>query len=50
MRFGPFESQIKKNNNRDRYFTFQNIDHAQEDQFGYKNKNDERVKKFNERW
>lgn len=46
IRFGPFKNQTKNNNNRDRYrnyFTFKNIDHIQEDQFGYKNKNGGRV-------
>lgn len=46
MRFGLFENQTIKINNRDRYFTSQNIEHVQEDQFGYENKNGERVKKL----
>jgi hypothetical protein len=38
IRFGPYENQTKNYNNRDRYFTSKNIDHVQEDQFGYENK------------
>jgi len=45
-----FENQTKNNNDRNKYFTSQNIDHVQEDQFGYENKNGERFKKINKRW
>jgi len=43
MRFGSFENHTKKYNNRDRHFTSKNIDQVEEDQFGYENKNSERV-------